>query len=65
MVKFEPDAMRALVKYKLLKKLIGKCIDRREQSSSTPRDVPAPSEQDIKDDAVAMQTFGSLFPLII
>ena len=63
MVKFEPDAMRALVKYKMLKKLIGKCIDRRDRSASASRDVPAPSEQDVKDDAVAMQTSDSLFPL--
>ena len=47
----------------MLKKLIGKCIDRRDRSASASRDVPAPSEQDVKDDAVAMQTSDSPFPL--
>ena len=30
MVKFEPEAMRAFVKYKLLKKVIAQCTDRRK-----------------------------------
>lgn len=34
MLKFEPEAMRALVKYKVLKKLIGQCVDRRPKKDA-------------------------------
>lgn len=56
MVKFEPEAMRALVKYKLLKKQIAQCIDRRDKPHIPDREITPPTEEEIKANVVAMQT---------
>ena len=58
MVKFEPEAMRAFVKYKLLKKVITQCTDRRKLKVSSEGDKelneePA-SENGKESDAKAM-----------
>ena len=37
MLKFDADAMRAFIKYKLLKKLIAKCINKESLDDSTTK----------------------------
>lgn len=48
--------MRALVKYKLLKKQIAQCIDRREKPHIPDREITPPTEEEIKANVTAMQT---------
>lgn len=59
MLKFEPDAMRAFVKYKLLKKLIGQCVDRRvkkgEEGSQTPKESEQLTEEEKERDLQEMR----------
>lgn len=57
MVKFEPEAMRALVKYKLLKKQIAQCIDRRDKPHNSTNETSPPTEEEIKANVTAMQTW--------
>lgn len=61
LVKFEPEAMRAFVKYKLLKKVIAQCIDRRKiWNDKDPERLSSSdlSPEDIQEmDAKAMATF--------
>lgn len=57
LVKFEPDAMRAFVKYKLLKKVISQCIDRRKvKPSGEAVDAGSPKDEDEEANAIAMET---------
>ena len=57
LVKFEPDAMRAFVKYKLLKKVISQCIDRRRvKPTGETKDVESPVDEDEEANAIAMET---------
>ena len=61
MLKFEPDAMRAFVKYKLLKKLIGQCVDRRvkkgEEGAQSPKESTPLTEEEKEGDLQAMTAF--------
>lgn len=62
MLKFEPDAMRAFVKYKLLKKLIGQCVDRRvkkgEEGAQSPKESTPLTEEEKERDLQAMTAFS-------
>lgn len=58
MLKFEPEAMRAFVKYKPLKKLIAQCVHKEDlDESKFPEVSPKLSETDpavVENDAKAM-----------
>lgn len=69
MLKFEPDAMRAFVKYKLLKKLIGQCVDRRvkkgEEGGQSPKESEQLTEEEKERDLQAMRASAvSIFFII-
>ena len=62
MLKFEPEAMRALVKYKVLKKLIGQCVDRRPkreaEGAQEEKGDEQLTEEEKERDLQAMKGFG-------
>ena len=65
LVKFEPDAMRAFVKYKLLKKVISQCIDRRRaKPAGETKDAESPIDEDEEANAIAMETCGDCLGMI-
>lgn len=66
MVKFEPEAMRAFVKYKLLKKVIAQCTDRRKlkvaNEDGKELNQEFTHENGNESDAKAMATYGIDIP---
>ena len=65
MVKFEPEAMRAFVKYKLLKKVIAQCTDRRKAKTANEDgnelNKETISENGNESDAKAMATYDVVY----
>ena len=58
MVKFEPEAMRALVKYKLLKKLIAQCSGKRSKEKEPSKEnTESMSPEERNNEANAMKRF--------
>lgn len=69
LVKFEPEAMRAFVKYKLLKKVIAQCMDRRKLKSEKDSERMSSSDMSPEDmqemDAKAMTTYSAFVCIVI
>ena len=61
MRKFEPEAMRAFVKYKPLKKLIAQCVTTpRDNDEKSPEESPVITKDELSDvecDVIAMTRY--------